>query len=296
MAPTPPPRRQPEGDGNALGHFLGARRKLLPPRQAGLAPEGRRPSPGLRRKELAVLAGVSLPYYTRLEQGRDRHPSAQVVAALGRALRLDDEALGYLRQLAGHDADQHRAPAESVRPGLPGLLGQLDGLPAVVFGRYTDVLAANRLAQALHVGYTPGQNVLRFLFRDRRARERYTDWPAVARQAVATLRADCGLHPDDMVLQELVSDLSGHSDEFRELWARHDVDAFTAGQLRYNNPFVGPITLSYEVFAVTGCPGQSIGIAYPVAGSADERSLGMLKTIVADGPFSNGPARRLPAS
>jgi len=94
----------------------------------------------------------------------------------------------------------------------------------------------------------------------------------------------------------LVSDLSGHSDEFRELWARHDVDGFTAGRLRYNNPFVGPITLSYEVFAVTGCPGQSIGIAYPVAGSADERSLDMLKTIVADGPFSKGPARRLPAS
>ena len=218
---TAPGPRKPHlhGAQNALGEFLRARRRLVTPEEAGIPVTGRRRAPGLRREELAMLAGVSSPYYIRLEQGHDRHPSAQVVDALGHALRLDDETFAYLKRLAGQVAIETRAPGdESVRSTVAQLVHGLQDVAALVIGRYRDVLVANRLAPMLHVAYTPGENLLRFLFLDPRARERVIDWEQVARQAVSTLRVDSSANIDDTHLGQLIDELSRQSPQFRDLW------------------------------------------------------------------------------
>jgi transcriptional regulator with XRE-family HTH domain len=278
MAARYPQKRQVEGARNALGEFLRARRRLVAPEEVGIRVTDRRRGPGLRREEVATLAGVSSPYYIRLEQGRDRHPSAEVVAALGRALRLDEQTLAYFKRLAGQAPIDSQPPGgvDSLRASVAQLVHSLD-LPAVVIGRYRDMLAANRLAQMLHVGYTPGQNLLRFLFFDLRARERVIDWEEVTRQAVSTLRADSIANVDDERLRELTDELSRRSVQFRDLWARHDVITFTTGRIGFNNPLVGPITLNYESFPVAGAPGQTFGILFPTPAGADERALKKLK-------------------
>jgi transcriptional regulator with XRE-family HTH domain len=279
-----PKRLRAEGAQNALGEFLRARRRLVTPEEVGIPATGRRRAAGLRREELATLAGVSSPYYIRLEQGRDRHPSAQVVDALGRALRLDEETLAHFKRLAGQAPDGTRPPAgdESVRTSVEQLVHSIHELPAIVIGRYRDVLAANRLAQVLHVGYTPGQNLLRFLFCDPRAQDRVIDWEQVAQQAVATLRADSGGNVEDAHLRRLTDDLSRHSALFRELWTRHDATTFSTGRIGFNNPLVGPITLNFESFPVGAAPGQSLGIVFPTSGTPDERALKRLRQLAGE--------------
>jgi len=268
------------GAQNGLGEFLRARRRLVTPEEVGIPLTGRRRAPGLRREELAMLAGVSSPYYVRLEQGHDRHPSAQVVEALGHALRLDDETFAYLKRLAGQAPVETRPPGdESVRSTVAQLVDGLQDVAALVIGRYRDVLVANRLAPMLHVAYTPGENLVRFLFLDPRARERVIDWEQVARQAVSTLRVDSSTNVDDPHLGEFIDELSRQSPQFRDLWARHEATTFTTGQLRFNNPVVGPITVNFESFPVAGVPGQSLGIAFPTAGGPDEQKLKQLKKI-----------------
>jgi transcriptional regulator with XRE-family HTH domain len=269
-----------DGAQNALGEFLRARRRLVTPEEVGIPLTGRRRAPGLRREELAMLAGVSSPYYVRLEQGHDRHPSAQVVEALGHALRLDDETFAYLKRLAGQAAVETRPPGdESVRSTVAQLVHGLQDVAALVIGRYRDVLVANRLAPMLHVAYTPGENLVRFLFLDPRARERVIDWEQVARQAVSTLRVDSSTNVDDTHLVQLIDEISRQSPQFRDLWARHEATTFTTGQLRFNNPVVGPITVNFESFPVAGVPGQSLGIAFPTAGEPDEQKLKQLKKL-----------------
>ena len=228
-----------------------------------------------------MLAGVSSPYYVRLEQGRDRHPSKQVVEALGRALRLDEQTFAYFMRLAGYVPDGTRLPAsaESVRPSMVQLVHSLRDVPALVIGRYRDVLAANALAQALHVGYTPGENLVRFLFLDPRAHDRVIDWEQVARQAVSTLRADSDANIEDPHLRQLTDDLSSQSEQFRNLWRRHDATTFTTGEIRFNNPLVGPITLNFESFSIAEAANQSLGIAFPRANSADEGRLRQLRKL-----------------
>jgi transcriptional regulator with XRE-family HTH domain len=285
MPATHPNRRRVGGSQNALGDFLRARRQLVTPGELGLPQTGGRRARGLRREELATLAGVSSSYYVRLEQGRDRNPSAQVVEALGRVLRLDDETFAYFRRLAGHAPEGMRPSngEQSVRPTVAQLVDSLRDLPALVVGRYRDVLAANRLARALHVGYTPGVNLVRFLFLDPRAHDRVIDWEHVAKQAVSTLRADSAANVDDSRLRQLTDELSSASAQFRSLWTRHDATTFTTGEIRFNNPLVGPITLNFESFPIAGAPGQSLGIAFPDPGSADEEALKRLSTL-SDGP------------
>jgi transcriptional regulator with XRE-family HTH domain len=272
------------GDDNALGEFLRARRELLDPEQAGVPDFGRRRVPGLRREELALLAGVSSPYYTRLEQGRDRHPSPQILDAIGRALGLDEQAMAHLRRLARAQSSSHKpAPhAEEVAPGLRELLDGWMGQPAVVVGRYRDVLAATAVAQVLNPGFVPGRNLLRQVFLDPEGREFYLDWEQIAEGAVAGLRASAGTEPDDPRLAALVGELSVKSEDFRQMWARHDVRARITGSKRYNNPFVGLITLDYEAFTVNTDPGQTMFIFHAKPGSSDERSLLLLTDIAAD--------------
>ena len=270
-------------DDNALGEFLRARRELLDPGELGVPDFGRRRVPGLRREELAILAGVSGPYYTRLEQGRDRHPSPQVLAAIGRALRLDEQAMAHLHRLdQAHSLPWKPPPAaEEVPAGLLQLLDSWTEQPAVVVGRYRDVLAANSLAQVLNAGFVPGCNLLRHVFLDPEGREHYADWQEIAEGGVAGLRASAGAEPDDPRLTELVGELSVKSEEFRQMWARHDVRARVSGSKRYNNPFTGLIVLDYETFTVNADPGQTMFVFRAEPGSSDAHSLRVLAQIAA---------------
>lgn len=248
---------------NRLGAFLRARRELARPEDFGMSGGGQRRVAGLRREEIALLAGVSADYYVRLEQGRDRHPSEQVIAALARVFALDEEGTAHLRELARPMVKRTRGPRrpERVAPGLLRLMNAWPHTPALVLGRYLDVLAANPLAEAVNSCSVPGVNQVRMIFLDPAARDIYSDWPTIAADTVASLRATAGADLDDPRLTELVGELSLKSEEFRQLWARHDVRVKTAGVKGFRNPMVGELTLSYETLTVNGAPGQLL-IAY----------------------------------
>ncbi|SEP53507.1 helix-turn-helix domain-containing protein [Amycolatopsis saalfeldensis] len=256
--------------GKPLGAFLRARRELLDPAELGLPDYGRRRVPGLRREELAQLAGVSPHYYARLEQGRDRNPSAVVLEAIAKALRLDEDALAHLRQLAAPPPRRRLRDTvgEKVRAGLAELIGTWTEQPAVVIGRHRDVLAANDLAAALNPGFTPGRNLLRDVFLDPAARDVYLDWTAIAHGAVAGVRSTVGSELDDPRLTELIGELSLKSGKFRAMWARHDVEERTAGIKRFNNPLVGEVVVNYQALSVTGAVGQILYIFSAEPGSA----------------------------
>jgi transcriptional regulator with XRE-family HTH domain len=266
---------------NALGAFLRARRELASPADYGLPDPGRRRVPGLRREEVAMLAGVSADYYIRLEQGRDRHPSEQVIEALARVFALDEESVAHLRELARPATRRRRQPRrpERVSPGLLRLMDIWQNTPAMVLGRYLDVLANNRLAAAVNHCSVAGQNQARTMFLDPDARHVYADWSTVAAETVASLRASAGADLDDPRLTDLVGELSLKSEEFRLLWARHDVRAKTAGSKRFVHPAVGELTLSYETFSVNGAPGQMLIVYHAEPGSASEQALRLLSTM-----------------
>lgn len=269
---------------NRLGAFLRARRELVRPEEFGLPGGGRRRVAGLRREEIAMLAGVSADYYVRLEQGRDKHPSEQVVTALARVFSLDDEGTAHLRELARPTAARARPPRrpERVAPGLLRLMEAWSHTPAVVLGRHLDVLAANPLAAAVNGCSVPGVNQVRMVFLDPRARDVFPNWSQIAADTVASLRATAGTDLDDPRLTELVGELSLKSDEFRRLWARHDVRAKTSGVKQFHNEMVGKLTLAYESFAVNGAPGQLLIAYHAEPGSPSERSLALLGSLITD--------------
>jgi transcriptional regulator with XRE-family HTH domain len=287
-----------QGD-NRIGQFLRARRERVRPEDVGLPDFGRRRVPGLRREELATLAGVSADYYIRLEQGRERHPSEQVIDALGRALRLDDDAIAHLHELARPAPRRRRASArpERVRPELLRLMEAWTHSPAFVMGRRMDVLAANSIATALHGGFIRGQNLVRLLFLDPAARETYPDWDEVARDTVAVLRASVGPDLDDPQLTDLIGELSLKSEKFRCLWARHDVREKTHGTKRYVHPLVGELELRYESFAVAGNPGQVLVVYHAEPGSPSERALALLSSVAAaEQPATHSASGAAPAA
>lgn len=253
--------------GNRIGAFLRARRELVRPEDVGLPSTGRRRVPGLRREELALLAGVSADYYTRLEQGRDQHPSVQVVGALARALQLDDDATAHLHRLARPipvpSRRRHKPAVERVRPGVRELLAAWPATPAFVTGRRLDVLAANALAEAISPLHRVGTNLLRSVFLDPGAREHNPDWEDFATRLVATLRAAAATDVDEPALTSLVGELSVKSEAFRARWGRHLVRGRADGVKRFVHPDVGPFELRYETFSVNG-PGAEgqILVAY----------------------------------
>ncbi|HEX4359180.1 MAG TPA: helix-turn-helix transcriptional regulator [Pseudonocardia sp.] len=261
---------------NVLGEFLRARRRLVDP--SGLPDHRSRRAPGLRRDEVALLAGVSAHYYARLERGQDRHPSPQVLDALARALELDTDAAGHLHRLAAAQPPRRRrAPRpERVSPELAALVDRWTAEAAVVISRYRDVLAANALAPLVNPGYTVGGNLLRHAFLDPSSREVYVDWREVAEGAVAGLRAAAGADPDDPRLSALVGELSVKSDEFRRMWARHDVRGKTGGTKTFRSPLVGELALRFEAFAVVGTQGQTLYVFHPEPGSRAAESLALL--------------------
>nr|WSZ97699.1 helix-turn-helix transcriptional regulator [Streptomyces sp. NBC_00857] len=281
-----------------LGVYLRARRDLTRPVDVGLVVTGRRRVPGLRRDEVAQLAGISGEYYVRLEQGRDRHPSAQVLDALARVLCLEPAATAYLHQIA-KPASRRRARRrpERVPEGIRRLVMSRTDIPAMVLGRYQDVLVANDLAVALSSAHVPGENALRAAFLDPEVRALYEDdWDHIASGLVAGLRALAGPESRDRHLAELVGELSVRSEEFRRLWARHEVGPRTSGSSCLQHPQVGAMELAYEKLAVAGTDGLILVLFHAAPGSEAAQSLALLAQIAAEaansGAANSGAASR----
>jgi transcriptional regulator with XRE-family HTH domain len=270
---------------NLIGDYLRARRELVRPQDVGIGDLGnRRRVPGLRREEVAMLAGVSSDYYVRLEQGRDQHPSQQVLDALARALQLDDDATTYLHRLAAPPTRPRRKTPrpEKVPAGILELIASWSETPAYVHGRYMDVLAANPLATALFPYYVKGENLVRIAFLDPRVRDLYRDWEHVAETTVAGLRALVGPDVDDSRLNELVGELSVRSERFRRLWARHDVRPKRSGTTRIDHPVVGPLELSYEKLPIPDTDRLILGVYHAAPGTATAQALALLASAAAE--------------
>ncbi|GAB3709148.1 helix-turn-helix transcriptional regulator [Nocardiopsis oceani] len=237
-----------------LAGFLRAARGRLTPGQVGIVDAGRRRVAGLRREELAMLAGVSVDYYTRLEQGRSKSASPEVLDAMADALRLDEAERAHLHTIARPAPARRRRAARPQRlhPATQDLIRTLESAlrPAFVLGRRLDVLGQNRLAALLIADFESmpraERNQARFVFLDPHARELYADWEQVAADTAAMLRMDAGRYPKDPDLGQLVGELSIQSGEFRRLWARNHVHQRSTGAKRYHHPLVGDLTITYQ--------------------------------------------------
>ncbi|MER7701773.1 helix-turn-helix transcriptional regulator [Kitasatospora sp. NPDC097605] len=299
--PTSPARVA--GTAGSLAEFLRTRRSRLRPEDVGL-PDlgGRRRVAGLRREELAQLAGVSVDYYTRLEQGRVGNPSDSVLDAVARALRLDPEEAGHLHRLARTRPDRGRAARgagsrgagpQKVRPTMARLLEAMPDVPAVVMGRRMDVLAWNRAAVSLLGDYgalAPAErNIARITYLDPASRTLYDDWVGCARENAAFLRLEAGRRPDDPRLAELIGELSVRSPEFRRWWAEHPVRDKTSGRKVFHHPLVGRMELVYETLRSADDPDQALITYAPDPGSPSEDALRMLIAWDADRPGPGDP-------
>ncbi|GHJ26444.1 MULTISPECIES: helix-turn-helix domain-containing protein [Streptomyces] len=262
---------------NPLGDYVRARRELVTPEQAGIPVQGLRRVPGLRREEVAMLAGISADYYLRLEQGRDRNPSVQVLESLARVLRLDDDATAHLLRLgAATPRRQRRRPRqETVPPGTAKLIATLP-LPAYVEGRYLDVLAANDVATALSPRLVAGANRLRDAFLDPAERALYPDWENALVDLVAGFRQSVGTETDDPRFIELVGELSLASPRFSRLWARHDVQRCGGVPLRLDHPQLGGLRLNRERLGIGGTAAQKLVIFHPDPGTDSAEKLALL--------------------
>ncbi|MET8139117.1 helix-turn-helix transcriptional regulator [Sphaerisporangium sp. NPDC005288] len=250
-----------------LGAFLRSRRTLLGPGEVGLPAEGVRRTSGLRREEMARLAGVSEGYYVRLEQGRAPHPSPSVLSALARALRLSDAERDHLFALAEEvrpDPDPDPEP-EALASGAHRMLELLaPPTAAYVIDRLSDVLVWNASAAALFGHLVDGPrrpNNVRYVFTDPQARELFVDWADIASDSVAHLRAAAGHRPDDPGLTALVAELHQFSPEFRRLWPTRELRPKVSGRKELNHPTAGPMSLDYEVLHAPQTPGQRL-VAY----------------------------------
>jgi transcriptional regulator with XRE-family HTH domain len=262
---------------NHLGGYLRARRELVTPEQAGLADGGRRRVPGLRREEVAMLAGISVDYYLRLERGRDRNPSVQVLESIARVLQLDDEHVSYLLGLVADKPrrTRRRPRRETVPAGTVKLLPTLPH-PAFVEGRYFDILAANAMAVALSPRLSAGGNQLLDVFLDPAERSLHLDWDGTTECYATSLRQSVGTDTDDQRFIELIGELSLASPRFRALWNRHDVSTQRPGSVPFDHPQVGELRLYRERLAISGTDGISLVIYHPEAGSADAEKLALL--------------------
>lgn len=262
---------------NALGEFLRARRELVTPEQAGLPDGGVRRVPGLRREEVAMLAGISADYYLRLERGRDRRPSLQVLESIARVLQLDDDHFAHLLTLVA-EVPRRRKPRPRRQTPPPGALKLLDTLaqPAFIEDRYFDILASNRAAQALSPALAPGGNQLRDLFLDPAEQALHPEWENVTECFVANLRQAVGNDIDDPRFIELTGELTLASPRFRQLWARHEVRGQRGTPIKLNHPQVGELTLNRERLAIDGADGLMLVVFHPDAGSSAADKLALL--------------------
>ena len=262
-----------------LGDFLQSRRAKLTPEETGLPTfGGRRRVPGLRREELAQLAGVSADYYGRLEQGRLANVSDEVLNAVARALRLDEGERTHLHNLAR--PPKRPRPAGAVRPGLRWLLANITGSVAYVLGKHMDIVAWNPLAQAMYgVDLAVHDNMARLIFLHESSRTLWTPWEAKANNTVGGLRMQAALHPGDPRLDALVAELSAVP-EFRELWAAHEVWTVPHGTMHLTHPVVGPLELAYQALPVPDAPEQTVITYTAEPGSPSEAGM---RALAADG-------------
>jgi transcriptional regulator with XRE-family HTH domain len=287
MDEYPEPVHEPAGgalDPRAeLSEFLRTRRARLKPEDVGLPDFGRhRRVPGLRREELAQLVGVSAGYYTRLEQGNGPHVSAEVLDAIARALRLSDAEHAHLTHLA-KPKQQKKKPAgrtQQVRGTLRTLLDTMDSGPAILVGRRSDILAWNRIAAAVFGDWTElpahERNWARLVFLRPECRDLYVDWEQKANDVVSQLRMDAGSHPNDPQLSALVGELSVKSEEFRRLWATHDVKDKCHGIQRLHHPLVGELDLRLESFHLADDHEQTLVTYHAEPGSPSAEALRLL--------------------
>jgi transcriptional regulator with XRE-family HTH domain len=262
---------------NPLGAFLRARRELVTPQQAGIPEYGVRRVPGLRREEVAMLAGISADYYLRLERGRNRNPSMQVLEAIARVLQLDDDHFAHLLRLVAECSRQHSCRHRQQTPPA-GALKLLDSLiqPAFIEDRYFDILASNQLAKALSPNFTAGGNQLRDLFLDPAEQALHPDWETVTECFIASLRQAVGSEVNDPRFIELTGQLSLASPRFRKLWGRHEVRGQTGTPIRMNHPEVGELTLNRERMNIDGTDSLMLVVFHPDAGSSDAEKLALL--------------------
>jgi transcriptional regulator with XRE-family HTH domain len=241
--------------------------------------------PGLRREEVAMLAGVSSDYYMRLEQGRESSPSPQVIDAVAAALHLDDEALDHLRRLARAPQERRGVPAghDRISPQLLQLLDSRRDTPAFVLGPALDVLAHNALAAALHSGFQRFDNLARMVFLDPAGRGFYRDWDKAANSCVAEIRAAYGYDPDSPRITEVVDTLSAKSPEFAALWARHEVKGKTQQAKNLAHPEVGALEIQFSAFTVNGAPHQQLVVYQAEPASSTAATFAELRSRAARG-------------
>ena len=265
--------------------FLTSRRARITPEQAGLVSFGSRRVPGLRREEVAVLAGVSVPYYTRLERGDMSGVSESVLEALARALELDDAERAHLFDLARAAQPtgarpRRRQVKQRVRPEVQWTLDAISGAAAFVGNARLDILAANELGRALfsELYAAPARpvNNARFVFLDPRAETFYDDWERVAGECVAILRWAAGRDPYDRDLSDLVGELATQSEAFRTRWAAHDVRFHNTGVKQFHHPVVGELSLTYNRLDLPADHGLTIFTYAAEPGSRSEEALKLL--------------------
>jgi transcriptional regulator with XRE-family HTH domain len=269
-----------------IRQFLATRRAKITPEKAGLTAYGRnRRVTGLRREEVALLAGISIEYYTRLERGDATGVSDDVLDALARALQLDDVERAHLLDLirtanARRRPTRRRATGQRVRPSVQRILDSMTDVAAFVRNGRLDILSANQLGYGLYspafLDPTRPVNLARFVFLDPRSREFYGDWDGIAHQAVGSLRAEAGRDPYDRALTDLVGELSTRSEQFRVRWAGHDVKQYRSGAQPFRHPLVGDLVLSYDALEISADPGLTI-VAYTAEpGSPAQQALDAL--------------------
>ncbi|SNR73338.1 helix-turn-helix domain-containing protein [Actinoplanes regularis] len=281
-----------------LGSFLKSRRARVKPADHGLT-GGRRRVPGLRREEVAQLAGISVEYYVRLEQGRANRPSDEVLAALTHALELDDTERLHLQDLsrARRAVPRGRTATDTARAELVQLLATFEAVPALLINYRFDVLAWNRLAATLFFDFETaspkGRNLARFGFLDPLAQQRFVDWYDVARATVGQLRLAAGRHPHDEGLATLLGELTMRSETFRRLWSQRDVRERTHGVKRFHHPLVGEVPLRFENFNLPD-GGQRLVVFFPEPGSEAQRAMQLLAMWNAPEAIRSQPTARHP--
>jgi transcriptional regulator with XRE-family HTH domain len=269
-----------------IREFLTTRRARLTPDQAGLRTYGTGPRrvPGLRREEVALLAGVSVDYYTRLERGNLSGVSETVLEAIARALQLNETERRHLFDLARATNSvtprRRRRTRQQIRPAVQQMLDAMTGVPAFVRNGRLDILGANQLGHALYSEHFDSQaqppNTARFVFLDERSGSFYTEWSTVAADVVAILRAEAGRDPYDRELSDLIGELSTRSELFRTLWAAHNVRTHDSGVKNMRHPLVGELELSFEVMELIGDPGLTMWVYTAEPASKSEQGLSLL--------------------